>query len=206
MVKQRKSRTVGNAVSRRASRRSRKTTRKQRRTYGGAWYDPRTWGANSTPIALNNSVVVEPTAAPRSTMAKLFSNTQQNRNRSISSVLPSQQGSRYLTPKLRFSEQNTVTPIPKIGSFPVGSSSNTRTRRLRPNLPSNVIKQTSSGNMNAYIARYVAQLFQSSNTLNDMNRQVQELKESPYIKQRIRNQFLRNYENVFNSNNNSTYD
>lgn len=190
--------------TRRVSRRSRKATRKQRRIYGGVWYDPRTWGAKSTSVVLNSSVDDKPMAAPKSTMSKLFSNTQRNRSRSISPVLPSQEGSRYLVPKLRFSEQTSVIPIPKLGTSPVGTSSKSSTGRLRPNMAPNAFKQTSRGAENALVARHVAEIFQRSNSNQDMLNYLNKIQVAPHVKNRIRNQFLRNYGNVFTNNNNST--
>lgn len=181
--------------SRRTSKRSRRTTKRHRRTYGGAWYDPRTWFSETS---TNNTSAVSP-LAPKSTMSNLFAPTR-NRTRSVSPVLPSQEGSRYLIPKTRFAAENTVYTIPTLGSSPVGNSSKTSTARRRPNMAANVFKPSSRGAENALVARHVAELFQRSNSNQNMLNYLDTLQVAPHVKNRIRNQFLRNYGNAFNNN------
>ena len=179
----------------RKSRRNRRSTRRNRRIYGGAWYDPRTWGAKSTPIDSNNLVQVEPKTAPRSTMSALLAPTL----------------------GLRFSKKNSVMPIPKLGSLPVGNAGKTRTTALRPNIATNFLKPYSQtprdarllsrrsnllrGNEDALVARHVAELFQRSNSKENMMKYFDNLKVAPHVKNRIEESFMRQYGFLLNNNN-----
>ena len=187
----------------RKSRRNRRAIRKTRRLQGGAWYNPRTWfsGEDSPALVPSNTNSL---SKPKSSMTSLFAPTMRNRTRSVSPVLPSQEGSRYLIPKTRFAEQNTVIPIPKLGSSPVGISSKTRTGRLRPTMAPNAFSPTSRGAENALVARYVAGLFQHSNSNQNMIDYLNSIPVAPHIRNRIEQQFMRNYGNILIENNRST--
>jgi hypothetical protein len=97
-----------------------------------------------------------------------------------------------------------VYNIPKLGSSPVGNSSKTSTARLRPNMASNAFKASLRGTENALVARYVAELFQRSNSRNNMTRYLNSLPVTPHIRRRIEDQFLRDYGNILNENNNQS--
>lgn len=113
--------------------------------------------------------------------------------------LKRQTASRYLSPKLRFTNEVTVVPVNKVGRRPVGNSSKTSTRSLRRNLNPRMPMRTVRAKENEIVARHVAEVFQRSNSANEMEAYVNSLPIAPHLKNRIEAQFMRNYGNAFNN-------